>query len=467
MIASRIYGLLAGAWRRRWTVVAPMLIMPIVTGATGYFLPKSYVAHTSLLVQETAKMNPILGDLAVDSAIKERMSSLQTLLHSRHILRAVADDLKLIGPETSPSEADVVISRLSEQVSVSMKGKDLIHFQVKGPSPDQMSELLTSVSHRFLDELLSPERSSLADASYFLSEHLKARREALRQAEEALADYRRTHKDALPDSFAANQQNLNRLRERHAQVSLAYKSAKAKFGNLSQQINRTDPILSQLESNIVAVRSELALLTSRYTPEHSEVRALTRQLSRLESERAAAINTPYSDSQSTDLWSLAIADSEGTQRPLLVMQMDRLQTIKNEIAAFEDEQTMLVNLISDLEEKTNLANGHQQRLADLERDLKVKSDIYLELLKRFEMTRITGSLGNFERDKRVRVIDAPFTPTSPSNLPWWLFAIAGIFGGLGLGAGLAIMLELLDGSVRTRAEIEAIAGAPLIDRAIW
>ncbi len=467
MVAARTYVILCGAWRRRWTVVAPMLILPLIAGTIGFLLPKSYQAHTSILLQETAKMNPVLGDLAVDSSIQTRMKSIETLLHSRHILKALAEDLEMIGAETNPAVVDQVINQLSEQVSVSLKGENLLTFEVKGPSPERMEDLLKFVSARFLEELLAPERSSLSDASYFLSEHLKAKREALQKAENDLAQYRLDHKDSLPETLAGNLANLNRLQERLAQVKLAQKSAQARVGNLAQQVNQTDPVLSELESNIVRVRGQLALLTSRYTESHSEVRSLKRQLSRLEAERNQAMAMPVADTNAADLWSLAIADSDGVQRPLLVMQMDRLQSLNNEVAGFQDERAMLEGLISELEDKTTKANQHQQKLSELERDLEVKNDIYLELLKRFEMTRISGSLGTFERDKRVRVIDAPFTPTAPTNFAWWIFALAGIFGGLGLGAGVAVILEILDGSVRTRAQIESISGVELIDRAIW
>ena len=467
MASERIYVLLAAGWRRRWSIVAPVLILPVLGSVVGILTPKAYQAHTSMLIQETARMNPILGDLAIDSAIKERMSSLETLLHSRHILTAVATDIDLIGPETSKSAADQTIDRLSNQISVKMEGRDLLRFEVKGPSPDRMEPLLKSVSARFLEELLAPERSSLADASYFLSEHVKAKREALDSAELALNEYRRENSDALPETFAANSQNLTRLEERLAQQRLSLKAARARFGDLSQQVNRTDPVLAELESTIVAVLGRLSILTSRYTQEHSEVKALRRQLQRLESERSSVMATPGKSAENTDLWRLALGDEVGTKRPLLVLQMDRLQTMKGEIAGLEDEVSMLEGLIGELKEKIQSSNVHAHQLAQLERDLEVKRDLYLELLKRFEMTRITGSLGTFEQDKRVKIIDQPFTPTQPSNFPWWIFTIAGVFGGLGLGMGVALILELLDGKVRTRKMIEEVTGVPLIDRSIW
>ena len=80
------------------------------------------------------------------------------------------------------------------------------------------------------------------------------------------------------------------------------------------------------------------------------------------------------------------------------------------------------------------------------------------------MARVTGSLGSFESDKRVRVIDQPFTPTKPSNLPTIVFAIAGLFGGLFMGIGLAMVAEFTDHTIRRREQVERLLGAPMLAR---
>ncbi|MEE8379184.1 MAG: chain-length determining protein, partial [Gammaproteobacteria bacterium] len=58
----------------------------------------------------------------------------------------------------------------------------------------------------------------------------------------------------------------------------------------------------------------------------------------------------------------------------------------------------------------------------------------------------------------------PFTPTSPNNHPIYIFVIAGIFGGVLLGCGLAIMLELSDTTLRRVDHLESLAGVPVLSR---
>ena len=45
-----------------------------------------------------------------------------------------------------------------------------------------------------------------------------------------------------------------------------------------------------------------------------------------------------------------------------------------------------------------------------------------------------------------------------------MYILSGIFGGLALGVGIAVLLELLDTSIRDRESLESISGAPVLSR---
>ena len=58
----------------------PALLLPLIGLAISFVVPKNYISHTSMLVQETAKMNPFLEDFAVSSMLKERAGATKTLI---------------------------------------------------------------------------------------------------------------------------------------------------------------------------------------------------------------------------------------------------------------------------------------------------------------------------------------------------------------------------------------------------
>jgi len=152
------------------------------------------------------------------------------------------------------------------------------------------------------------------------------------------------------------------------------------------------------------------------------------------------------------------------QQPLLISQLESLQTSRNNVEGLEEEIKSLQKMIAELEINLSGYGGLERTLIKLERDQNVKRELYDELLKRYELARITGSLSLFEQSKRVKIIDKPYTPTRPSNFPALIFILAGFVGGIFLGAGLTIILEFVDTSVRYRSQLEQIASAPVLGR---
>jgi len=467
-LSHHIYHILEGAWRRRYLIAVPILVLPFLGLSIGLMSPKQFTSHTTMLIQETAKMNPFLEDLAVSAMIKDRMAALDTLLHSRFILKGVAQSRNLISDDTSPAEQDRIIGQLSGALSMTMPGKDLIRIDYRSSQTEGMKEMLESVSAHFVEQMMAPERSSLTDSARFLGENLELRRQELEQAEAELAAFRTDNARELPELHASSVTRLAELKQRLAERQALLAGAKKSLGGLDQQLSKTNPVLGRIEEKIVLIRGELALLLARYTEQHSQVQAALRNLRRLESERLKVIDQAGSSSFDPDqLWAIvsntSLSDDQRTQ-PLLISQLDRLQKSRGQVDALTEEVISLSGTIEDLQIQVSSLGEHEQALSKLQRDLKVKRALYENLLERFEMARLTGSLGVFEQEKRIKLIDRPFTPSGPTNLPPLLFAIAGLFGGLFLGMGLAVMAEMTDSSVRRRGQLELLTGAKVITR---
>ena len=465
ILSFRIHHLLSGAWRRRYAIAVPILALPLLGLLVGIASSKQYASHTSMLIQETAKMNPFLEDLAVSAMLKDRLDALKTLLHSRHILGAVATERGLIDDETPPHVSDAVIARLSRSLSVQMAGKDLIRIDHSSNSPEGMKETLEAVSKHFVNQLLAPERSSMEDSSNFLAKHLEERRRELDEAETALAEFKDSNAGDLPELHISNVSRLAQLRQRLSEREAELAGASKSLGGLDEQLSKTNPVVGRIEEQIVSIRGELALLRARYTDKHSKVQAALRNLGRLEEERKNLLEQSDQTINSEQLWDIASStplSNDSETQPLLISQLQNLQLARSKVDSLEEEIQSLANMIEELEKQTAGFGEQERDLGKLERDLKVKRELYNDLLERYEMARITGSLSVFEEEKRVKVIDLPFTPTSPSNPPLVLFVIAGLFGGIFLGVGVALILEFADSSIRRRDQLARVSGVPVL-----
>lgn len=469
-VFGSLHDILSACWRRRYMIVIPMLIFPIVGYFIGSFTPRKWQTYTTILVQESAKLNPFLEDWSVKTNLKERITSLRSLLHSRHMLLSVGYDLNMINSKLSTAENERWVSSMSRALQVELVGKDLVKLTYTTNSVDKIDVILTVVSKRFLDNLLAPELTSLKASEEFLLQQINSRREELAEAEAELADFKRENASHLPSLYGAHENQLTRLNNDLSakRVNLASAIESKKYMRL--RLMQIDPVIGRLEEDIISTRGELGMLRSRYTDNHSKVESALRDLERLEKEhkqrahKAANLN-PDDYGQ---LWGLANhmkgVDEDSALSVLLVGQLQSLQKADQEVMELNIEISSLEKQVKKFKDSIEKYGAMEMKLTELSRDLNVKRTLYNDLLERFEKAKVTGALGIFEQPERIKIIDKPYKPNMPTNLPIFLFVIGGLIGGMGVGGALALLTELMDTTIRNRDNLEQILQAPVLTR---
>jgi polysaccharide chain length determinant protein (PEP-CTERM system associated) len=475
-----INAVLMAAWRRRYLIVAPFAILPLLGLIVGLIAPRVYETRMSILVQEIAN-NPVVQDLAVQTNLKDRMDGLSVLLQSRHILSEVVNTLQLVPKDGSDAERDLKVQELSKALSVRLIGKDLIELKMRAREPGQMTQILEASAIRFIEAIRAPGQSEVASSEVFLQDKIKEQKAALQHAESALAEFRNTHSDQVPELHSANAGRLEQLKDALQQKKTEVAGAEATGQTLRARLAQANPIIGKIEEQIVQVSGELALLRSKYTDEHSAVQGALRQLERLQEERSRQIAAAQtlSTEDLEQLWNRASSmPSSGASsdpnappgsmqqampggQPLLISQLSQLQTAEAKVNGLNREIASLGGDIAALQKKNDAFGDVEQIMTTLERDAKTQREIYDSLLKRYEMARLTVDLGHFELPEAIKVIDRPGLPL-PVNLPLVLFFLAGIGGAAALGAAMAFVAELLDSSIRTVAQLERLVKAPVL-----
>ena len=371
-LSYRFYCIFAGAWRRRYVLVTPILLLPVIGFVTANLNAKHYSSHTSLLIQETANMNPFLQDFAVSAMLKERMATMETLLHSRHILAKVALQLGLVDQETSDEKRDQVIQKLSDSLSVTMPSKDLIRIDYSSDKPNSMKETLENVSNQFIEQLLAPERSSMKDSTLFLEQQLEQRREDIEQAEQKLADFKDRYATDLPELHASNINRFTQLKQQLSEKQAEMAGARKSLGGLDAQLSKTNPVIGRLEEQIIKLTGDLALLRARYTDNHSKIQANLRKLRSLETERQTNLSNNQQNIDTGKLWQIAsnveTSGNENSQQPLLISQLENLQLSRNNVDGLEEEIKSLKSMIKELEQNLSGYGDLERTLIKLERD---------------------------------------------------------------------------------------------------
>jgi len=453
------------AWQRRYLIVVPILVMPILGLAVGSVTPRHFSASTTLLVQEPTSHNPFLEDLAISTRIKERMDALVEQVRMQNTLEEVARSLGWITEETPPLEAERVVARLRGNLRFQLIGGEVVEISYRAPVADGMDTVLEKASEIFIAQLLAPGQTAVDGSETFLQEQLDTKRQELDGAERELALFKSRNADALPALHTRNVSRLGEIRRQLAEKRSQLAGDKARFDAIKLKLIDTDPIVGQLEQRLVEARGRLSLLRARYTDRHSKVVAVLREVAQLEEERSARIAEGRSilASDPDRLWNM-VSGNAGEGHGLVISQLERLQEARNQTHRLTEEIKSLEVEEKQLAARVNVFGVVEQRLSALERDVAVRRKVVAQLAERFEMAQVTGSLGRFGSSETVKVINPPVVPRTRGGMPVPIYAILGTVAGIALGLGLALVVDLLDPSIRRREQVERTLGVPVLTR---
>jgi polysaccharide chain length determinant protein (PEP-CTERM system associated) len=450
IIWGNIYRFIEIMWRRRYYFGISIMLAILIASSMSILTPKRYTSHTSILVQESALLNPFLEDLSVSFNLEDRMVALRVLVRSRHILFTVAEENGLIEKNSDYRSRDLIVEQLSKAITLTLSGKDLVIITLKWDVPSQMESILNSVSQLFIESLMAPSRASIISSEKFLLAQLDLRREKLVVAEGKMAAFRREHLGVLPELFMQNNQTLfsmyREIRDKDIELSGAYGQLKS----LKLKLAQTNPVIGIVEEQIVSAEAKLSLLKASYTRSHSKVQSVELQLNNLKNEQQKLLskNVELTDNQLNQLWNLASvvdgSDGENKRPSLLLSQLENLQAAQSRVIQLENEIAMLHKQSKQLTNNVAMEADVAKELSALERDLSVNTKLYHDLLNRHEMAKVTGELGRHEESEKIKVIDRAFTPGYPTSLTLVVYLIVGLIGGIGCGIGLTVVAELLD-----------------------
>ena len=470
-ILKNLFRLLSIGWRRRYLLCVPMLIMPVVGLIVSFMAPKYYEAHTTILLQDTSELNPILEDFSVSTNLEERQAALKILLKSRKVLGSVAEELGYITSKSTQFEIDQQIDELSRSLSI-VFGGELVKIYYRTQHKQDIEYLLNTVTKHFLNIVLAPHKSWQRTSVTFLKNQVERQRESLKESENKLANYKTRYALELPQLHKANVTRLAELRQKLMEKQTQLAGAEAALEEFNNNLIQTNPVIGKLEERLISTRAEMSMLRSKYTEKHSKVQATQREMERLEVERQRLI-AQSRNLQPEDikrLWNLAASSPSATvegqpgSATVLASQLQAVQEANAKVTSLQNEVKSISSLASELKQKVLSFAQIERTLVELERDYNIKQKLYDDFLNRYEMARVTGDLGEYEEAERVQIIDKPFTPSSPNKLPAALFIVAGFFAGLGIGTGLTAIAEISDTSLRLQETIEKMAGIPVLAR---
>ena len=462
-------------WRRKWLIIAPLVVCTAGTYAVAKRLPDLYRSETLILVVPQ-KVPESYVRSTVSGRIEDRLQSLQQQILSRSRLERIITDFDLYREAREKQPLESVIESMRQRVKVdTVRGGEAFTVNYIDRDPRVAKTVAERLASMFIEENVRDREMLAVGTSDFLQTQLDAARARLIEHEKKLEQYRLRHAGQLPSQAPFNLQAIQNARLQLQALEDALARARDRQLNLERQLaelsatdgaapaaasarpatpdDPTEPMGATPRQRLDDGRRKLAVLEARLKPGHPDVVRLTRRVKQLEQQTAgdATQGTPA-----------AAPISDGArQRRMLEARAD-LDAVTREIAARQADQRRVQEEMSVYQARLDAAPIREAELTELTRDYDTMQEIYRGLLAKREDSKMAANLEQRKVGEQFRVLDparVPERPFSPNRLQ---INLLGILVGLAIGLGATALLEYMDHTLKTEDDVRMQLRLPVI-----
>lgn len=481
--------------RRFYWIIMPFFLVMLIGLIYVLVTEPIFEARTLILVQPQEVPANVVAPI-IQKDISERLRTITQQVTSRTNLEAIISDFELYNDPKMLMEEKVKECREDIMVNVGGKGSTFeIAFRHK--DPEKAKDVANSLASNFISENLKIRESQALGTSTFLTDELESINRKLEKKDEILAKYSEKYMGSMPENLATNLSMLRSAQAQLEQLNSSLQNAQnrklmiqeqiANQKRMAEQMSAFNPSESFVEfedsggefesQEIIALKQTLAALQRRYTENHPDVRRIKAEIAELEAAEAAAAEqsakaAEASTEEGQDL-SEPAQEPEGEAGEALPgmgsfmpspidMFGPQLNQINFEIRNIQADIAKVKSRIAVYESRVEETPKREQELKSIQRDYDNLKNLYDSLLDRKLEAEISVSMEKKQKGEQFRILDPakrPELPVEPNLKKIFLLTVA---LGLGLGGGLAYLIELMDHSYKFPKDAEADLGMPVL-----
>lgn len=440
--------------RRRWLIIIGTLICISIVTASNYLGTQKYEAYTTVMekLPGSDEVTIFTSAYAFQLDPKQRLANLVQLVKSQTVKERSAETLARLQITLEPYD---VLQTLDASP---MLDTMILAIRVRSPSQDVAKAAADIVAAEFIKYYNELNYGGVARSKRFIEKQLPKAEANLRQIREKLRQFKEESGAVmLRDQTAALVGESTQLHASLSQHSMAVQQARAKLASIEQQMKShpnnlrvtaetvgKNPVWQGLQSELAQREADLQRMLRSRTPEHPEVQAINRQLAEIQRKM---------NEVGTDITSSITRATDPSYDLVTQSYISTLVELSAESAATSVAQ----GILADLKKKLETLPAKEMELARLELDEQSATNTYSLLRQKLDEASIRGQ--EAENVSSIQVVDTAKTGPADARKNMKLilaFILSPVFC-----AGMALLLNYLDNSIRTPAEVEELLKLPV------
>lgn len=451
-----------GMLRRHWKLAAVCCALGLAGAGIHYAItPKAYQA-TAMIEIERRNLTPLGNSQNPWLENYWNMEFYPTqyeLLQSRGLAERVVKSLDLMedpafnpgaareGAKAGTAEADeAVLGALADQLRGGLavdpvRNTQLVNLSFRASSPEFAAKAANAFAEAYIDMGVEDRFATAGKASTFLSSQIEKLKEEIGDKETQLQAFSR-RSDIVTMDPAANV-TLKRLEALNSQYIEAKK----------QRIERE----AQYHETLSGPRESMS--DSLSTGVVSDQRA---QILKLEREYETKLKTYKPDFPDMVALKAEIEKTRQHLNEVLGEQVDKAKS--NSLAAYQTalrQEQELEGELNTLKRDVINQSSAAVEYTNLKVEIQTRRDLLDELLRKQSETEVAVRLQD-TRQSNIRIIDKATVPGGPFQPSLRKDVTYGLLLGLLFGIGCAVLIEVLDRTVKAPEEVERKLGLPTL-----
>ena len=335
---------------------------------------------------------------------------------------------------TSAHEASILGNNLN--VSLSDAKSSVVNISMKDNFPSRASAVISSLIDAYNEACIDNQNRSARNTTQFINDRLVVIEKELGGVENELKNYKEEHK--ITDISA---------------VSQSYLTASSSYQDKSFEVNNQLSIARYIKEYLTSPANSRSLIPANSGLTNESINSQIKEYNDLLLKRdrllgSSSVKNPVvSDiNQSLDAMKAAINHSVDNLIATLQMQVDKLNS----------QESLIMSRIAN-------TSGQELQLLSIERQQKVKEELYVYLLQKREENEI-ASLVNVGNTRIIMTPNGSASPVFPKSMNLLLVAL---MAGFLIPLGVLLAMNLLNTKVHSQSDLPSLqapflASIPLV-----
>ncbi|TVQ98206.1 MAG: hypothetical protein EA399_11295 [Desulfovibrionales bacterium] len=431
------------AFNRRFLIIFVAIAVTFAAILFSMVKTNKYQASSTVFIEENL-MASLMRGVAVTPSMDAKIRVLSTAMQSRTMLHNVLRELNLDLTARNDAELEKLIEDVRRALNIRIRGRDLFIISFVHENPQQARDFVNTLVRRYVEENIATGRDDTYAAFGFLAEQIEIHRGRLDAADAAVMELRTRKGDLLNRDPGQLLEQIAMAEDRLQELSLRRMEMLSRAAaEDSLMLNQQGVPVQGSVSRLDLLENRLSELLLRYGPAYPEVIRVQAEIQMLEQHLEQ--NPQGNTTQSTGM----------SSRP----RGANIYTVQaQELRAQEQRVQRQIEYFNELLQNIPLA---QAQFAELQHKREEQQKVLSQLMDRYGQAEISRQMELQDKTTSFRIVDPAILPTSPHSPNRLMLIILGMFGGIGLGAGMAFGLDQLDRSVRHVDKLKAM-GLPVL-----